>query len=87
MNLGCEDDELKPYIEPQPDINDVARIGNASRRHRHSFGTLASSCPATSNHFVSVIYFCFVYQKDKPFIFYFFGLHNEFVCMCVCVAL
>ncbi|XP_064621169.1 MAP/microtubule affinity-regulating kinase 3-like isoform X27 [Lineus longissimus] len=26
MNIGCEDDELKPYIEPTPDINDSTRI-------------------------------------------------------------
>ena len=26
MNIGYEDDELKPYMEPQPDLNDQARI-------------------------------------------------------------
>ncbi|KAB7507726.1 Serine/threonine-protein kinase MARK2 [Armadillidium nasatum] len=26
MNIGYEDDELKPYIEPEPDINDTRRI-------------------------------------------------------------
>ncbi|KAL7646438.1 UNVERIFIED_CONTAM: hypothetical protein RMT77_003351 [Armadillidium vulgare] len=26
MNIGYEDDELKPYIEPEPDINDSRRI-------------------------------------------------------------
>lgn len=29
MNIGYEDDELKPYVELQPDINDTMRIGNA----------------------------------------------------------
>lgn len=28
MNIGFEDDELKPYVEPPPDINDPLRIGN-----------------------------------------------------------
>lgn len=28
MNISYEDDELKPYIEPLPDINDPLRIGN-----------------------------------------------------------
>ena len=27
MNIGHEDDELKPYIEPLPDLTDNARIG------------------------------------------------------------
>ncbi|XP_070507975.1 serine/threonine-protein kinase MARK2-like isoform X3 [Chironomus tepperi] len=26
MNMGYEDDELKPYVEPQPDLNDQKRI-------------------------------------------------------------
>lgn len=26
MNIGYEDDELKPYVEPEPDINDTRRI-------------------------------------------------------------
>lgn len=28
MNIGYEDDELKPFIEPTPDNNDPVRIGN-----------------------------------------------------------
>lgn len=27
MNMGYEDDELKPYIEPQADLKDPKRIG------------------------------------------------------------
>ncbi|XP_025198849.1 serine/threonine-protein kinase MARK2-like isoform X3 [Melanaphis sacchari] len=26
MNLGCEDDELKPYVEPEPDFKEPKRI-------------------------------------------------------------
>ena len=28
MNIGYEDDELRPYIEPTRDYNDPIRIGN-----------------------------------------------------------
>ncbi len=27
MNIGYEDEELKPFVEPEPDNNDMARIG------------------------------------------------------------
>lgn len=27
MNMGFEDDELKPYIEPKQELGDVKRIG------------------------------------------------------------
>lgn len=27
MNMGYEEDELKPYIEPLPDLKDQKRIG------------------------------------------------------------
>jgi len=27
MNIGYEDDDLKPYVEPSPDNNDPIRIG------------------------------------------------------------
>lgn len=27
MNIGFEEDELKPYNEPMPDLNDQLRIG------------------------------------------------------------
>ena len=26
MNIGCEDDELKPYVEPEPELNDTRRM-------------------------------------------------------------
>lgn len=26
MNIGCEDDELKPYIEPEPELNDPRKM-------------------------------------------------------------
>lgn len=27
MNMGYEEDELKPYVEPEPDFKDLKRIG------------------------------------------------------------
>ena len=27
MNVGHEEEELKPYAEPEPDFNDIKRIG------------------------------------------------------------
>ena len=27
MNIGYENDELKPYLEPMPDLNDKSRLG------------------------------------------------------------
>lgn len=30
MNMGYEDDELKPFIEPEPDFKDIKRIGTPS---------------------------------------------------------
>jgi len=32
MNLGCEDDELKPYVEPEQDFKEPKRIGMPSTK-------------------------------------------------------
>jgi len=32
MNLGCEEDELKPYVEPEPDFKEPKRIGMLSTK-------------------------------------------------------
>lgn len=42
MNMGYEDDELKPYQEAQPDLNDQKRIGKTGtvqqqQQNNHSF--------------------------------------------------
>lgn len=31
MNMGYEEDELKPYQEAQPDLNDQKRIGKTGK--------------------------------------------------------
>lgn len=31
MNVGHEEEELKPYTEPEPDFNDTKRIGKTFR--------------------------------------------------------
>lgn len=43
MNVGHEEEELKPYTEPEPDFNDTKRIGEdfeknvASGEHRQFY--------------------------------------------------
>ncbi len=33
INAGFEDDELKPFLEPEADISDQKRIGKRKRHH------------------------------------------------------
>lgn len=33
MNVGHDDEELKPYAEPEPDFNDSSRIGGSQCVH------------------------------------------------------
>lgn len=43
MNIGYEDDELKPYQEPPPDLSDISRIGKYSNnKNKHIFKKI---CP------------------------------------------
>jgi hypothetical protein len=32
MNMGYEEDELRPYIEPETELNDLRRIGEYQTR-------------------------------------------------------
>lgn len=34
MNMGYEDDELKPYVEPEPDYKDHKRIGESASMYK-----------------------------------------------------
>lgn len=34
MNMGYEEDELKPYVEPMPDLKDQKRIGKTGTVHK-----------------------------------------------------
>lgn len=48
MNIGYEDEELKPHIEPQRDIADPHRIGtviNNGGRHHFSLPVKAVPLP------------------------------------------
>lgn len=40
MNMGYEEDELKPYIEPEPDYKDDMRIGESASMYM----TLTTYC-------------------------------------------
>lgn len=42
MNVGYEEEELKPYIEPQPDYKDPKKTGR-KRTPSEMFGSLLSS--------------------------------------------
>lgn len=37
MNMGYEEEELKPYVEPQPDLNDQKRIGKTGTVQQQRF--------------------------------------------------
>ena len=49
MNIGYEDDELKPFVEPLPDINDPVRIGNV--QHLYLFGLISHDVLSFSSLF------------------------------------
>ena len=56
MNMGYEDDELKPYQEAQPDLNDQKRIGKTGTvQHRQYIHFLHSK----------FIFFDFEENKNK----------------------
>lgn len=52
MNMGYEDDELKPYQEVQPDLNDSKRIGKTG------------TCTKCQNFFFSFEPFKFFFYKS-----------------------
>lgn len=49
MNVGYEDDELKPYVEPEPDFSDTRRMGKQGE---------LSSCYTVDSFFSSPFYSC-----------------------------
>lgn len=62
MNLGCEEDELKPYVEPEQDFKEPKRIG-----------MFYSNCNAQSefyNYNITIIYFESLKSVIKHFINY-----------------
>lgn len=42
INIGYEDDEMKPYVEPPKDSNDPARIGQSCIISYHIVSELIS---------------------------------------------
>lgn len=42
MNMGYEEDELKPFIEPQSDLKDPKRIGKTGTVHNNFIPTFCS---------------------------------------------
>ena len=49
MNIGYEDDELKPYIEPLPDLTDNARIGKFNFCHAIKYSHTLTNLTWTQN--------------------------------------
>lgn len=47
MNVGYEEEELKPYIEPQPDYKDPRRTGRQEKKKDDSLNPFSSSHTAT----------------------------------------
>ena len=56
MNVGFEDEELKPYIEPEADLSDQARIRESYPR------ATVSVCL----HSAPIHTLCVLYQTAKP---------------------
>ena len=44
MNIGFEDDDLKPFIEPSKEYNDPARIGKSDLSECFSFILVSYTC-------------------------------------------
>ncbi|XP_037806871.1 uncharacterized protein LOC119600595 isoform X14 [Lucilia sericata] len=55
MNMGFEDDELKPYIEPKQDLADVKRIGVAPGNTAGQVATTgtAGTVPSSTNYAIA----------------------------------
>jgi hypothetical protein len=51
MNIGHEDDALKPYIQPSPDFTDEKRLGKKGDEQVLVFG---SSLLLTQSHWLTV---------------------------------
>lgn len=49
MNMGHEEEELKPYIEPLPDLKDPKRIGKTGTVYENSLTKLWSRSFVRSN--------------------------------------
>ncbi|KAM7342689.1 par-1 isoform 7-T12 [Cochliomyia hominivorax] len=55
MNMGFEDDELKPYVEPKQDLADVKRIGVAPGNTAGQVATTgtAGTVPSSTNYAIA----------------------------------
>ena len=82
MNMAYEEDELKPYIEPEPEFNDLRRMGQWQR----SFNILCFM------HFLFLVYSvlvyvrCTKYSKTSPVYISIIGfcISTDFVCI-ICI--
>lgn len=63
MNMGYEEEELKPYVEPQPDLNDQKRIGKTGTVQQQRFIILDRKL----NFFPSFLSISFQFRLLLPF--------------------
>lgn len=54
MNVGHEEEELKPYTEPEPDFNDTKRIGNSFTITIHCFLGITYSISVLSDYILYI---------------------------------
>lgn len=71
MNVGHEEEELKPYAEPEPDFNDAKRIGKC-------FSIVRGSVPKLKE--ASVLQNCenkkqFLFEKHLHYHLFFLQIH------------
>lgn len=68
MNVGHEEEELKPYTEPEADFNDTKRIGTYTCRHTHMAYTWCCGIITQANY--CRLWECFLHVR-------YFGMSSE----------
>lgn len=93
MNVGHEEEELKPYTEPEPDFNDTKRIGNRFNLTIHCFldsPSITYSISVLSDYVSDVIGAnSYVLLESPEYHFYskYFILHSHFIENMICIFL
>lgn len=73
--MGYEDDELKPYVEPQPDLNDQKRIGKTGTvQQQHS---LIQNFEIFMKNYQNEISFYMIYFKRSSYKYFVFVMSFE----------
>lgn len=92
MNVGHEEEELKPYTEPEPDFNDTKRIGNSFNLPVHCFlrsPSITYSISVLSDYKSDMIGAnSYVLLESPEHLFYskLFILHSLFIENMICIS-